>query len=301
VKMVHNGIEYGDMQIIAEIYDLMHRVIGLDATDIAELFERWNEGRLGSFLTEVTARVLRVRDEKSGQPLVEMILDQAGQKGTGRWTARDAIDLGEPVPTLTAAVDARVLSSWKPLRSRAAALLTGPEARTGALSAADRRQMIKDLEAAFYASRVCAYLQGLRLIRVASDAFDWNVDLLRVTQVWKAGCIIRARLLDPIRAVLEQPDSVDGGSWEHLLLDARLAGPLVEAQAAWRRVVSDAALRGVPSPAIGASLSYFDGLRSSRLPQNLTQAQRDYFGAHTYRRVDDPSGAAVHTDWHDLT
>ena len=287
VKMVHNGIEYADMQLIAEAWDLLRRVAGLSHAETADVFERWNSGRLESFLIELTARVSRVIDTETGQPLVDMVLDEAGQKGTGRWTARMALDLGVPVPTIAAAIDARVLSSMKAERVAAAAILSGP----GKLADAPARaQIVDDAEAALYASRVCAYAQGMSLIRHASRTYGWNIDLSEIARIWKAGCIIRARLLDPIRqAFAAAPDL------PNLLVAPSIVPILGEAQDAWRRTVARGCAAGVPLPAHGSALTYFDSYRTARLPQNLTQAQRDAFGAHTYVRTDRPG--SLHSDW----
>jgi 6-phosphogluconate dehydrogenase len=286
VKMVHNGIEYADMQLIAEAWDLLQRAAGLSHGEIADVFERWNRGRLESFLIELTARVSRVIDPETGKPLVDMVLDEAGQKGTGRWTARIALDLGVPVPTIAAAIDARVLSSMKAERVAAAAVIGGAvhAVETGS------REIVADAEAALYAARVCAYAQGMSLIRKASDTYGWNIDLAEIARIWKAGCIIRARLLDPIRqAFASAPDL------PNLLVATSIVPILHEAQAAWRRTAALGCHAGVPLAAHGSALTYFDSYRTARLPQNLTQAQRDAFGAHTYVRTDRPG--SVHSDW----
>ena len=290
VKMVHNGIEYGDMQLIAEAYDILRKTLGLPAPAIAEIFARWNEGPLASFLVELTARVLEVRDEATGEPLVDLVLDRAGQKGTGMWTARAALDLGVPVPTIAAALDARNLSALRDERLTASERLAGPKPTP--VSAATAPDVVNDLHDALLAGRICAYAQGLRLIATAATAHGWSVDLAELARIWKGGCIIRARMLDPIRAAFSRAPALPS-----LLLDDRFRAELRAAGPGWRRTVSLAQAGGVPVPALAASLAFHDGYRSARLPQNLTQAQRDAFGAHTYERLDRPEAGALHTPW----
>ncbi len=285
VKMVHNGIEYADMQLIAEAYDLLRRGLDQEVGAAADVFERWNEGALRSFLIEITVPILR-RLDSDGTPLVERVLDRAGQKGTGRWTASIALELGVAVPSIAAAVDARVLSSQKEARVQAEALL-------GPLDTTQNFELsLKDLESALLLAKSCAYAQGFELIRAGSDKFTWNVDLAETARIWKGGCIIRARLLDDIRAAF-------GSKPEHpnLLLTSAFRDLVREHHTGLRRTVAFAAERGLPAPAFATSLAYLDALRTGRLPQSLTQAQRDAFGAHTYVRVDDAEGQAVHTDW----
>ena len=285
VKMVHNGIEYGDMQLIAESYDLLSRGLGLSTAELAETFDRWNKGLMESFVGELTAKILRVQDPESGGPLLNVVEDAAGQKGTGQWTAQVALDLSVPIPTIAAAIDARFLSALRDERQIAAKKLAGPSARGS-------RELVDAVGEALYASKLCSYAQGMALIRAGSDAHKWNVDLVEMARIWKGGCIIRARLLDSImRAFRTNP------ALPNLLCDEEFSKELAAAQPAWRRVVSAASELGIPVPAMGASLSYYDGYRSARLPQNLTQAQRDAFGAHTYTRTDHPERGAVHTDW----
>ncbi len=287
VKMVHNGIEYADMQLLAEAYDLMKRGLGLSTDAMAEVFEQWNQGPMESFLVELTARVLRVQDEESGGPLVEQILDKAGQKGTGRWTVQAALEQGVAVPSIAAAVDARVLSAAKAQREHAAHRLQGPETS----SITDREAFVADLHGAIYASRIAAYAQGLALISSASERYGWGVDLAEVARIWKGGCIIRARLLDAIR------DAYSDQQPANLMLAGDLSLQLQGLQGAWRRVVGQAAGNGIPVPVLSASLGYFDSYRTARLPQNLIQAQRDAFGAHTYERIDQPERGAIHSEW----
>ena len=258
----------------------------MSALETAAVFERWNRGPLASFLVELTAQVCRVLDPETGTPLVDMILDKAGQKGTGRWTAQVALDLGVPHPTIAAAIDARVLSSMKEERVAASGVLRGPD-RAGA--APDRRSL-GDLHDALYASRICAYAQGMALIRAASIRYQWHVRLAEIARIWKGGCIIRAKLLDPVRSAFDRAPDLP-----NLLLDPGIAAEIVSAQAGWRRIGALASLAGVPMPAHVSALAYFDGYRSARLPQNLTQAQRDAFGAHKYERIDRPG--ELHTEW----
>jgi 6-phosphogluconate dehydrogenase len=289
VKMVHNGIEYADMQLIAEAWDVQRRGLGLAAGETADIFEEWNRGRLESFLVELTARVCRVTDPETGQPLVDLVLDKAGQKGTGRWTTQVALELGVAVPTIAAALDARGLSSLKQERVTASRTIAGPSLQAG-FQGADRQGVIADLEAALYAARICAYAQGMALIRAGAAKYDWQIDLAEIGRIWKAGCIIRARLLDPVRGAFAAEPAL-----ANLLLDPDI-GDLVEgAQDGWRRTIGRAAASGIPLPAHGSALAYFDSYRTARLPQSLTQAQRDAFGAHTYERSDRPG--SVHTEW----
>jgi 6-phosphogluconate dehydrogenase len=289
VKMVHNGIEYADMQSIAEAYDVLGNGAGVNTDSLAELFGAWNEGPLASYLIEITAEILRVRDTATDQPLVEQIVDEASQKGTGRWTAVTAFELGVPVPSIVAAVDARVLSSRRAERQRADRLLQGPER---SLADGDREQLAGDVRDALYGSRIAAFAQGMDLIAQGSDHYDWSIPLAEVARVWMGGCIIRAKLLEPIRSAFDsQPELVN------LLLDDDIAERINGAQPGWRRAIATATRLGIPVPCWSASLAYYDGYRSARLPHNLTQAQRDYFGSHTYRRLDDPQSEPVHTDW----
>ena len=292
VKMVHNGIEYGDMQLIAEAYEVMSRGLGMEARRIAGVFEKWNHQRLSSYLIDITSRILQVKDTKTGNPLVEMILDRAGQKGTGKWTAQSALDLGVPVPTIAAALDARFLSAIKEQRVEAARSMSPPRGR---LDSAEET-IVKQLEAALYASRICSYAQGMSVIRSGSVEHDWNIDPAEVCRVWKAGCIIRARVLDDIREVFQATPTIPS-----LLLDSRITTLMLGLEENWRGLVTKVRQAGLPALAMSASLAYFDAFRSSTLPLNLTQAQRDYFGAHRYQRIDDPDGEPVHTSWDEET
>ncbi len=287
VKMVHNGIEYGDMQLIAETYDLMSIGMGMKPDELCATFTEWNKGPLESYLIEITGEIFSKLDPETNGALVDVILDRAGQKGTGRWTAEIALGLGVPLPTIHAAVDARGMSSRKHERIQAAQILSGPPP----LQKADP-SLVSDLHDALYAAKICSYAQGFDLLRTADRECGWNLDLGEIARIWKGGCIIRARFLDRIREAWEKNPELPS-----LLLDEEFGGFLVGAQAAWRRVVARAAATGVPILAMGASLSYFDSYRRERLPQNLTQAQRDFFGAHTYERVDRPEGEFFHTEW----
>ena len=289
VKMVHNGIEYGDMQIIAEVYDVLHRGLGLSTPDAGAVFDQWNQGPLGSFLAELTAQVCRVVDPQTKQPLVDVIQDKAGQKGTGKWTAQIALELAVAVPTIAAALDARVLSSLKDQRVAAGKTLAAVDARAP-FAAHDRVAWTRDLADAFYAARVCSYAQGMALIAAGSAQYNWDIRLSEMARIWKGGCIIRARLLDPVRAAFSGNPAL-----VNLLLDPSIAADLQRAAPGWRRLVAAAASAGIPVPALSASLAYFDSYRTPRLPQNLTQAQRDAFGAHTFERVEKPG--FIHFEW----
>ncbi len=288
VKMVHNGIEYGDMQLIAEAYDILRKVLGLKAAELADIFAEWNKGILDSFLIELTAKVFTVKDDETGKPLVDMILDKAGQKGTGKWTAQIALDLGIQIPTIAAAIDGRGLSSIKEERVKASQQIKGPAIS----SKEDKKQLIDAVRDALYDSKVCSYTQGMRLIKAASDEYKWNVNLREMARIWKGGCIIRAKLLDEIMKAYDRNPNLPS-----LLLDDSFKKQVESTQANWRKVVSVAVTNGIPVPAMGGSLSYFDSYRTADLPQNLTQAQRDFFGAHTYERVDHPEKGFMHTDW----
>ena len=288
VKMVHNGIEYGDMQLIAEAYDLLRKALGLSASEIASIFDEWNRGKLESYLIEITSQILVVNDPESGKPLVDMILDKAGQKGTGKWTQQIALDLAVPIPTIGAALDARVLSSMKEERVAAAKKLSGPAAQyTG-----DRKELINAVGDALYASKVCSYAQGMSLIRAGSKEWNWNINLREMARIWTGGCIVRARLLADIMHAFERDANV-----ANLLVESEFTSRVQESEANWRKVVQTAAGLGIPTPAFSSSLAYFDSYRSAQLPQNLTQAQRDFFGAHTYQRADRPDAGFVHTEW----
>jgi 6-phosphogluconate dehydrogenase len=289
VKMVHNGIEYADMQFIAEAYDVLARLGGMDPAELSQVFAEWNRGELESFLIEITARVFSVRDPRTGGFLVDQVLDKAGQKGTGRWTAQVALDLGVPIPSIAASIDARVLSSVKDERVAASRVLRGPQ---GPAARVDKKELATKVHDALYCAKVVAYAQGMQLIAAGSKEYDWSIDLREMARIWKGGCIIRARFLDTImKAYEKRPDL------PNLLLDDVFRAKVDERQGAWRDVVSLAQRHGIPVAGLASSLGYYDSIRSADLPQNLTQAQRDAFGSHTYQRKDDPTGASVHTNW----
>jgi len=285
VKMVHNGIEYADMQLIAESYDLLRHGVGLEVAEIAEHFKRWNETELESFLIEITARVLEKTDQATGKPLVDVILDAAEQKGTGRWTAQDALERGVPLTGITEAVFARTLSALKSEREAAEARLASPKP-----PAAEADDLAADLEHALYASKIISYAQGFAQMAAAADGEGWDIDLGSMATIWRGGCIIRARFLDRIReAYDDQPDL------KNLMLADFFTQALAEAQDPWRRVVAHAAELGIPTPAFSSSLAYYDGYRRARGPASLIQGLRDLFGAHTYRRVD--RDGTFHVRW----
>jgi 6-phosphogluconate dehydrogenase len=292
VKMVHNGIEYGDMQLIAEAYDLMRTVLGMEAAEMADVFDEWNRGDLESFLIEITAQILRVKDPETGRPLVDLVLDKAGQKGTGKWTSDIALDLGIVTPTIDAAVDTRNMSSRKEERVEASKQIKGPQR---APFSGDRREMIQAIHDALYASKICSYAQGMNLIRAGSDAYNWNIDLGECARIWKGGCIIRARFLGKIKDAYRRRADLP-----NLLLDPDFNEFVQQSQPNWRRVVATAIQSGVAVPGMSASIGYFDTYRTADLPLNLTQAQRDFFGSHTYERTDKPGQPAVHTEWEEM-
>ena len=285
VKMVHNGIEYGDMQLIAEAYDLLKSVAGLNSTELQQVFSDWNKtDELNSYLIEITADIFRKTD--NGTALVEVVLDAAAQKGTGRWTVNNALELGVAIPTITAAVNARILSSIKTERVHAATLLPGPTATFSG----DRTEFINKVRDALYCSKICSYAQGMALLSAASKAYGFELDLAECTRIWKGGCIIRAGFLDKIKKAFN-----DDPQLANLLLAPEFRDTVLSRQTAWREVIMEAARSGIAVPAFSSSLDYFDSYRRDRLPQNLTQAQRDYFGAHTYERTDKPG--VFHTEW----
>ncbi|MCS7057474.1 MAG: decarboxylating NADP(+)-dependent phosphogluconate dehydrogenase [Meiothermus sp.] len=288
VKMVHNGIEYGDMQMIAEAYSLLRRVAGLSNAECAQVFAEWNQGELDSYLIEITADILTRKDEETGKDLVDVILDAAGQKGTGRWTSATALEVGAPASTIAEAVFARSLSALREERLEAARLFEPPQAHF----AGDREAFIEQVRQALYASKICSYAQGYQLMRMAAREFGWSLNYGGIARMWREGCIIRARLLENIKAAYDANPTL-----ANLLLDPYFADIIKNSQAAWRQVVATAALHGIWAPALSSALAYFDGYRSATLPTNLVQAQRDYFGAHTYERVDRPRGQFFHTDW----
>jgi 6-phosphogluconate dehydrogenase len=286
VKMIHNGIEYGDMQLIAEIYDVLSRGLGMPAREIGAIFAKWNEGVLRSYLIEITAQILQFTDKQTGQPLVDRILDEAQQKGTGKWMSQNAFDIGAPIPTVNAAVEARLLSALKAERVAASEVLTGPPP----VIRGGKSRLVEAAEHALYASKIMSYAQGMAMLRLASAEYGYGIDPGTVAGIWRAGCIIRATLLSDIRAAFTRNRELT-----NLLLDDAFRSAVSEREDAWRAVVQNAIGAGIPVPAMSASLAYYDSYRSSRLPANLTQAQRDFFGAHTYRRID--SDGVFHTEW----
>ncbi|MDR0602360.1 MAG: decarboxylating NADP(+)-dependent phosphogluconate dehydrogenase [Treponema sp.] len=287
VKMVHNGIEYGDMQLISEIYDIMKRILGLSHEKMGDVFEQWNAGSLNSYLVEITRDILRFRDE-DGRPLVEKILDTAGQKGTGKWTGMAALEFGVPLTLIGEAVFSRCLSAARAERVRAGKIFSGP----GIEKPVDESSFIEDLGKALYAAKVVSYAQGYLLMREAAREYKWNLNYGGIALMWRGGCIIRSAFLGKIKEAFDKKPDL-----ENLLLDPFFTRVIEDAQEPWRRVAVSAVKNGVPTPALLSALAYFDGYRNERLPANLLQAQRDYFGAHTYERIDRPRGEFFHTNW----
>lgn len=291
VKMIHNGIEYGDMQMICEAYDLMKGVLGMSAAEMGEVFTEWNAGMLDSFLIEITADILKQADPETGQAFVDIVLDTAGQKGTGKWTSVNALDMGVPAPTVAEAVFARFLSAVKEERVAAEPVLKGPE---GFEFTGDKAAFIQAIHDALYCSKICSYAQGFQLMREAQKEYNWKLNFGEIAQIWRGGCIIRAVFLQKITEAFE-----GNAELANLLLDPYFNSTIQSAQANWRKVVGVAAEAGISIPTFSSALSYYDGYRTARLPQNLLQAQRDYFGAHTYERTDKPRGQFYHIDWPD--
>jgi len=287
VKMVHNGIEYGDMQIIAEAYFLMKNLLFMNHEDMAWVFTEWNKGDLDSYLIEITADIMKFKDD-DGYPLLEKILDRAGQKGTGKWTGIEALEKGTPLTLIAESVFARYLSAQKDLRVKASEITTGPEVRTPA----DPNRFLKDLKDAVYAAKIISYAQGFELMRKASQEASWMLDYGSIARLWRAGCIIRSVFLDDISKAYDRKKDL-----ENLILDDFFRLKIENAQEGWRRVVATAVVNGLPVPALSSALAYYDSFRSKTLPANLLQAQRDYFGAHTYERNDRPRGKYFHTNW----
>lgn len=288
VKMVHNGIEYGDMQLICEAYFILKHGLGLTNQELYEVFKDWNEGDLDSYLIEITRDIFTVSDDETDNDLVDMIMDTAGQKGTGRWMCQHALELGVPTTLVTEAVYARCLSSQKDARVRASAVLKGPDTKFEG----DRKQFIDDVRQALYASKLVSYAQGYVQLNAAAEEFGWKLNNGPIALLWRGGCIIRSVFLQDIKLAFDKNPEL-----ENLLLDDFFKDAVEKAQPAWRRVVSTAVQLGLPVPAFTAALTYFDGYRRASLPANLLQAQRDYFGAHTYERTDKPRGEKFHTDW----
>ena len=288
VKMVHNGIEYGDMQLICEAYDLLKHGLDLTADELHEVFTEWNKGELDSYLIEISSHIFAMKDEDV-QPLVDKILDTAGQKGTGKWTVISALDTGQPVTLIGESVFARCLSALKDERVAASKILEGPAAKA---SVVDRAAFIEDVRRALYCSKMISYAQGYMLLRAAAKENKWNLNMGGIALMWRGGCIIRSRFLGKIKEAFDKNPAI-----ENLLLDSFFSSALNNYQASWRKAQVHAIELGVPTPAFSTALAFFDGYRAARLPANLLQAQRDYFGAHTYERIDQPRGKFFHTNW----
>ncbi|BDG46612.1 MULTISPECIES: NADP-dependent phosphogluconate dehydrogenase [Parageobacillus] len=287
VKMVHNGIEYGDMQLIAEAYFLLKHVLGLNAQELHEVFAEWNKGELNSYLIEITADIFTKIDEETGKPLVDVILDKAGQKGTGKWTSQNALDLGVPLPIITESVFARFISAMKDERVKASKLLSGPAAKP---FEGDRAHFIEAVRRALYMSKICSYAQGFAQMKAASDEYNWNLQYGNIAMIFRGGCIIRAQFLQKIKEAYDRDPQLP-----NLLLDPYFKEIVENYQEALREIIAVAVMRGIPVPAFSSALAYYDSYRMETLPANLIQAQRDYFGAHTYERVD--KEGVFHTEW----
>ncbi len=288
VKMVHNGIEYGDMQLICEAYQLMSAGLGMSAEEIHRVFAEWNKGVLDSYLIEITADILAVKDSQTGSPMVDMILDTAGQKGTGKWTSQAGLDLGVAIPQIAEAVFARCISAIKDERVLASEKLKGPRK----VYKKDKAKLVAQIHDALYASKICSYAQGFQLLRAASAEYKWKLNFGEIALMWRGGCIIRAQFLDDIKAAYDKKPRL-----ANLLLDGYFKRVISKAQKPWRNVVKTAIDLGIPVPSMSSALNYYDSYRSERLPANLLQAQRDYFGAHMYERIDKSRGEFFHTDW----
>ncbi len=287
VKMVHNGIEYGDMQLIAESYQLLKDLAGLDNQEMSDVFKKWNTGVLDSYLIQITSEILAYKDT-DGSYIVDKILDTAGQKGTGKWTNMSAAELGQPATVISEALFARFTSALKDQRVKASKVLKGP----GNKAEVDKQSLIENIGKALYASKIISYTQGYMLIQTAAKEYGWNINFGSVAQMWTGGCIIRSRFLSDIKAAYDNTPELN-----NLLLDSFFVSAISENQDAWRKVISLGVENGIPLPAFSAAISFYDAYRSERLPANLVQAQRDYFGAHTYERIDKPSGEFFHTNW----
>ena len=286
VKMVHNGIEYGDMQLICEAYQIMKDLLGLTYQEMYEIFKEWNKGELQSYLIEITRDILNTKE--NGEPLVEKILDTAGQKGTGKWTVIASLDMGAPLTLISESVFARALSALKNERVEASKILSGPKP----IFTGDKKEFVNDIGKALYASKIISYAQGYILIRYAAKEYNWNLNYGGIALMWRGGCIIRSVFLGKIKEAFDKNPNL-----KNLLLDQFFKQKIEESQDSWRRVVSISINNGIWVPALSSALTYFDGYRNSRLPANLLQAQRDYFGAHTYERIDKPRGEFFHTNW----
>ena len=294
VKMVHNGIEYGDMQLICEAYNIF-KYVGFSPEELAEVFTDWNEGDLESYLIQITSKIFEQKDDESDQAIVDMILDRAGQKGTGRWTVMSAAENGVVISTINAAVEARILSSMKDQRVSASSQLSGPDLEALKDNLASKEELVKKVKDALHASKIISYAQGLDLLKKVGENHSWNLNLGEIAKIWRGGCIIRAKFLNRITEAYDRNPNL-----ENLMLDGYFNDILEKSQSNWREIVVMAINLGIPAPAFSASLGYYDSYRSERLPANLLQAQRDFFGAHTYERVDKPRGEYFHTDWPDV-
>ena len=294
VKMVHNGIEYGDMQLICEAYNIF-KAAGFTSEELATVFEEWNAGDLESYLIQITSKIFTIKDEESGKPIIDVIVDKAGQKGTGMWTLMSGVENAIVISTINAAVEARILSSMKDQRIAAEPQLAGPSTTNIDLGDTTKEQLVKQVKDALYASKIISYAQGLDLIKAVGEKQNWGLDLGAIARIWRGGCIIRARFLNHITEAYESDPSLT-----NLMLAPFFKDVLAETQSNWRETVALAVKTGIPVPAFSASLGYYDSYRSGRLPANLLQAQRDFFGAHTYERLDKPAGEFFHTDWPDV-
>jgi 6-phosphogluconate dehydrogenase len=288
VKMVHNGIEYGDMQMICEAYWIMKNVLGLSSSEMQPVFAEWNKGELDSYLIEITRDIMGKKDEETGKAMLDIILDTAGQKGTGKWTSEAALDLGIPAQTVAEATFARTMSAIKEERIAASGVLNGPKPAFSG----DKKGFIEKIRRALYASKICSYAQGFQLMRAAAAEYHWTLQYGHIALMWRGGCIIRAQFLGRIKEAFDKNPNLP-----NLLLDDYFKNIIEQNQSAWREVISTAILNGLPVPAFSSALAYYDGYRSALLPANLLQAQRDYFGAHTYERTDKPRGQFFHTNW----
>ena len=294
VKMVHNGIEYGDMQLICEAYNIF-KYVGFSPEELAEVFTDWNDGDLESYLIQITSKIFEQKDHESDQAIVDMILDRAGQKGTGRWTVMSAAENGVVISTINAAVEARILSSMKDHRVSASSQLSGPDLEALKDNLPSKEELVKKVKDALHASKIISYAQGLDLLKKVGENHSWNLNLGEIAKIWRGGCIIRAKFLNRITEAYDRNPNL-----ENLMLDGYFNDILEKSQSNWREIVVMAINLGIPAPAFSASLGYYDSYRSERLPANLLQAQRDFFGAHTYERVDKPRGEYFHTDWPDV-
>lgn len=289
VKMVHNGIEYGDMQLISEAYCLLKDVLGLTNDELYEIFDDWNKGELDSYLIEITRDIFAKKDEETGKPMLDLILDTAGQKGTGKWASKSALDLGLSTPTITEAVFARCISAIKEERVAASKILSGPSTQ---MSSIDKKEFIESVRQALYASKICSYAQGFALMKAAAQEYDWDLNYGNIAMIFRGGCIIRAQFLNKIKEAYDKKPDLP-----NLMLDSYFKEVLQKYQDGWRKAVATAIQVGIPVPAFSSALSYYDSYRRETLPANMLQAQRDYFGAHTYERVDRPRGEFYHTNW----